>query len=392
MYLCHKLIDEVKMFGSSIRYLTVDLIEIFKSSRAEDFEEKRDRYLASEHEREDSYYYRLDYERMAKMVDFIERYVDSVTCENEMKMEIYFHQDQPAFIDDEVNDGLFNFAYADKIYQFAQRNGLEMRIHTVLWYWHVPQQLKDYLENRSAEDRRRLALAFIRRYMECLRERYPKAYCVDVINEMAADPDELRIHREEGLPVYEYDDEGIRIDYWYQVLGRQYYIEVFRLAREVFGSEVKLFYNDNNEGNREKQQTYRTVVDNLRQYEQAHHVRLLDGLGMQCHFWGSAEENRAMMEQMFSFYTSLGVALQITEFDVSRHSTKAIQEAIFNDFIDVAPRYGIKVFTTWGLNDIVSWYGQDEASLVDVNGNLKPFTEKYLIAFSQKYGQRARKC
>ena len=99
-----------------------------------------------------------------------------------------------------------------------------------------------------------------------------------------------------------------------------------------------------------------------------------------------------MMEQMFSFYTSLGVALQITEFDVSCHSTKAIQEAIFNDFIDVAPRYGIKAFTTWGLNDVVSWYGQDEASLVDVNGDLKPFTEKYLKAFSQKYGQRVRKC
>ena len=79
----------MKKFGSSIRYLTVDLIEIFKSSRPEDFAEKRDRYLASEHEPEDSYYYRLDYGRMAKMVDFIDRYVDSVTCENEMKMEIY---------------------------------------------------------------------------------------------------------------------------------------------------------------------------------------------------------------------------------------------------------------------------------------------------------------
>ena len=146
----------MRMFGSSIRYLTVDLIEIFKSSRAEEFEGKRDRYLASQHEPENSYYYRMDYGRMAKMVDFIDRYLDSVTCENEMKMEIYFHQDQPAFIDDEVNDGLFDFSYADKIYQFAQDNGLNMRIHTILWYWHVPKQLMEYLENRSAEDRRRL--------------------------------------------------------------------------------------------------------------------------------------------------------------------------------------------------------------------------------------------
>ena len=377
----------MKKLGSSIRYLTVDLISIFKSCDAEHFVEERDSYLAAEHQPADSYYYRLDYGRMAKMVAFIDQYLDSVTCENEMKMEIYFNQDQPAFIDDEVNTRLFNFSYADKIYDFAQKNGLDLRIHTILWYWHIPKQLIDYLEKRTAEDKRRLTLAFIRQYMQCLKDRYPKAYCVDVINEMAADPDEIRIHQEEGLPVYEYDDEGIRIDYWYKVLGKHYYIEVFRLAREVFGDQVKLFYNDNNEGNKEKQQTYKTAIDHIRQYEQAHHVRLIDGFGMQCHFWGSAEETRTMMEEMFSFYTKLGVELQITEFDVSNHSTKEIQNAIFNNFIEVASRYGIEVFTTWGLNDVVSWYGQDEASLVDANADLKPFTQKYIETFSNKYSK-----
>lgn len=386
-YICKPITDkrQMKRFGSSIRYLTVDLISIFKTSSPDDFIEKRDSYLTSEHEPADSYYYLMDYERMAKTVDFIEKYLDSVTCENEMKMEIYFRQDQPAFIDDEVNTALFNFTYADKIYQFALENGLDMRIHTILWYWHVPRQLKEYLENRTAEDQRRLALDFIRRYMECLRERYPKAYCVDVINEMAADPDEIRINEEEGLPTYEFDDEGIRIDYWYKVLGKHYYIEVFRLAREVFGDEVKLFYNDNNEGNKEKQKTYQTVIRQIRQYEQEHHIRLIDGFGMQCHFWGSAVENRAFIEDMFSFYTKLDVELQITEFDVCNHSTKEIQSSIFCDFIDIAPRYGIEVFTTWGLNDVLSWYGQDEASLVDSNGDFKSFTQKYIEAFSAKY-------
>lgn len=374
-----------KRFGSSIRYLTVDLIRIFKSSLAEDFIENRDRYLALEHEPADSYYYQMDYDRMAKTIQFIDRYLDSLTCENEMKMEIYFHQDQPAFIDDKVNTALFNFTYADKIYQFAQEHGLDMRIHTILWYWHVPRQLIEYLENRTAEDRRRLALDFIKCYMQCLKDRYPKAYCVDVINEMAADPDEIRISKEEGLPTYEFDDEGIRIDYWYKLLGKHYYIDVFRLAREVFGDQVKLFYNDNNEGNKEKQKTYKTVIDNLRRYEQEHHIRLIDGFGMQCHFWGSAEESWAFMEDMFSFYTTLGVDLQITEFDVCNHSTKEVQTSIFNNFIEVAPRYGIEVFTTWGLNDVLSWYGKDEASLVDSNCDFKPFTKKYLEAFSDKF-------
>ena len=113
--------------------------------------------------------------------------------------------------------------------------------------------------------------------------------------------------------------------------------------------------------------------------------RLIDGFGMQCHFWGSAVEDRDMMERMFSFYTSLGVELQITEFDVSCHSTKTIQDSIFNNFVEVASRFGIEVFTTWGLNDVVSWYGDDEASLVDSNCDFKPFTHKYIETFSNKY-------
>ena len=96
------------------------------------------------------------------------------------------------------------------------------------------------------------------------------------------------------------------------------------------------------------------------------------------------------MEDMFAFYTKLGLELQITEFDVSNHSTKEIQSSIFCDFIDVASSYGIEVFTTWGLNDILSWYGQDEASLVDCNGDLKPFTQKYIEAFSDKFQKNAK--
>ena len=105
----------MKMFGSGISYLTVDLIGIWKTSDEHDFAEKRDRYLSTEKPPDAFYYHQLDYGRMKKIVQFIDRYLDSVTPENEMKMEIYFNQDQPAFIDDEVNTRLFNFYYADKV-------------------------------------------------------------------------------------------------------------------------------------------------------------------------------------------------------------------------------------------------------------------------------------
>ena len=77
--------------------------------------EKRNRYLATENPPDAEYYRHLDYHRVQKMAQFIERYVDSLTPENEMKMVICFHQDQPAFIRDEVNTRLFNFSYADEV-------------------------------------------------------------------------------------------------------------------------------------------------------------------------------------------------------------------------------------------------------------------------------------
>ena len=375
----------MKRFGSSIRYLMVDLINIYKNSTPETFEINRNEYLKNEKEKEDSYFYKIDYDKMTKIVDFIDRYIDSVTCENEMKMECYFNESEPAFINDKVNTKLFNFSYADKIYNFAQENGLDLRIHTIVWYRHIPKQLIEYLETRNSEDKKRLTLDFIRTYMQCLKDRYPNAYCVDVINEMAADPDEIRIYKEEGLPIYEYDDEGIRMDYWYKTLGKHYYIEIFKMAREIFGEDVKLFYNDCNEGNKEKQKIFTTAINNIKEYERQNGVHLIDGFGMQSHYWGSEDESREYMEDLYSFYTSLGLEIQITEFDVSNHSNKEIQNSIFNNFIDVVPKYGIETFTMWGLNDIVSWYGEDEASLVDKNCDLKPFIEKYLKAFSSKY-------
>ena len=374
----------MKRFGCAINYYIVDLLNIWKDSSPETFAVRRDEYLAAANASADSPFCQLDYTRMTKMADFIKRRVDSITCENEMKMEIFFREEQPAFIDDEVNTAMFDFSYADRIYAFACEHGLDVRIHTVLWYNHVPRQLKEYLAGRSEADRKRLTLAFLKAFMQCLRERYPKGYCVDVINEMAADPDELRYMAEEGEPGYEYDEDGIRIDFWYRTLGKDYYLEVLRLAREVFGDDVKLVYNDNNEGNREKQKTVQTVVEKCKTYERETGIRLLDALGMQCHFWGSKEETKEFMEQFFAFYKSLGLELQVTEFDVSNHSTKEIQERIFRDFIEVAPKYGVENFTMWALNDLVSWYAADEPTLVDRDGNEKPVAAKYVEAFAAK--------
>lgn len=104
--------------GTSIRYILVDLIEIYLNN-SEEFILKRDDYLRGIKEPLDSYFYKIDNFKMKKIIEFINENIDSLTCENEMKMECFFNDDEPAFIDDKVNTRLFNFSYADKIYSFA---------------------------------------------------------------------------------------------------------------------------------------------------------------------------------------------------------------------------------------------------------------------------------
>ena len=59
---------DIKMFGSGISYLTIDLIGIWKTSDEHDFAEKRDRYLSTEKPPDAFYYHQLDYGRMKKII------------------------------------------------------------------------------------------------------------------------------------------------------------------------------------------------------------------------------------------------------------------------------------------------------------------------------------
>lgn len=59
----------MKMFGSGISYLTIDLIGIWKTSDEHDFAEKRDRYLSTEKPPDAFYYHQLDYGEEASLVN-----------------------------------------------------------------------------------------------------------------------------------------------------------------------------------------------------------------------------------------------------------------------------------------------------------------------------------
>ena len=151
----------MKEFGSCINYILVDLINIYKNNTPDNFEIEKINYFKKENI-DFLNYYKLDYNKMTKIIDFIDKYVDIITPENEMKISFTINKNEPIFVDDKINDKCFDFKYIDKIYKFARDNNLKMRFHTIIWYKYIPEQLLNYLKDKSKTEKRNLTLLFLK--------------------------------------------------------------------------------------------------------------------------------------------------------------------------------------------------------------------------------------
>src|SRR5580765_3250875 len=145
---------------------------------------------------------------------------NSLTPENSMKM---------APIHPEENR--YNWNDADSLVAFAQRNGLQLRGHTLCWHNQTPQWLfKDSAGNTVTKE---ILLRRLKDHITAVVSRYKgKIYAWDVVNEAISDK----------------PDEYLRPSQWYQICGEDYIAKAFEYAHEADPNAV-LFYNDYNEIN-----------------------------------------------------------------------------------------------------------------------------------------------
>jgi len=239
--------------------------------------------------------------------EFIKKNFNSLTAENVMK---------PALLQPE--EGKFNWAEADKIVDFAQANGMKVRGHTLCWHNQTGEWMfKDSLGNQASKE---LALARLKEHITQVVSRYKgKIYAWDVLNEAIDNVD----------PAI-----GYRVTPWYTICGEEYIVKAFQWAHEADPDAI-LFYNEyNTENPLKREKTYEMLKKMLDQGVP------IDGVGLQGH-WniaspkhvgqldqpgvgdldipGSSED--AIRESIDKF-SSLGLAVQITELDVSIYTSK----------------------------------------------------------------------
>jgi endo-1,4-beta-xylanase len=268
------------------------------------------------------------------------KHFNSITAEYQMKMRSILPFSQ------HPSDDIFCFENADKIVDFALKNDRIVRGHTLIWHKSTPGWFfRKPGGNLLSRDE---LLGRMRTYIRTIVTHFKgKVHSWDVVNEAVAD-----------------DTNTYRNNLWYKIIGADYIEKAFVWAHEADPDSL-LYYNDYFAvfpPKREK--IYKIIKDLLSKGIPVH------GIGIQAHWdlnWPKIDEIKSTIEK----FTSLGVAVQFTELDVSIYSFKDFNKK-YHDLPEnleyqQAVRYGaifelfrqhrdvIAGVTLWGIADDHTW-------------------------------------
>ncbi len=281
--------------------------------------------------------------------DLLAEQVDSLVAENAMKWQVI----HPRAGNDASS---YNFYGADAIVAYAKEHGMLVRGHTLVWHQQTPAWVFRGGGSGGGAATRPEVLERLKNHIDTLLKRYSGAvYAWDVVNEAIS------------------DDGSWRTDSpWFRAAGDDqdgdgipdYIVLAFRYARAA-DPAAKLFYNDYNLESEAKLEKAYDLVRVLKQRG------LIDGVGIQGH-WSIYDPDPETVRREIDRLGSLGVAVQITELDLSVYrwgdnsslpSLPADREkkqaerygALFRVFREEAQAGRLTGVTFWGIADDHTW-------------------------------------
>ncbi len=216
--------------------------------------------------------------------ELIIKQFNSVTPENAMKMgPIHPEPDRYAW------------DAPDAIVAFAQKNGMKVRGHTLCWHNQTPKWF--FTDANGNQVTREVLLERLKQHITAVVGRYKgKIYAWDVVNEAVPDT---------GTAIY-------RNSRFYEIIGEDYIEKAFEYAHAADPAAM-LFYNDYNTESKAKREKIFQLLKKLKDKKVP-----VDGVGLQGH-WSVYEPSAEELQESVSRFASLGLAVQITELDVSVH-------------------------------------------------------------------------
>ncbi|WP_440111507.1 endo-1,4-beta-xylanase [Paenibacillus sp. QZ-Y1] len=277
----------------------------------------------------------------------LSKHFNSLTATYEMK---------PKFMS--PSKGVYEFEAADQYVQFAEKHGMGVRGHALLWHIDAAEWM--FKDDQGNPASRELLLSRIQNYVETVMTRYKgKIYAWDVVNEAIADSNG--------------DANGLRKSPFYELIGPDYIEKTYEFARAA-DPDAKLYYNEYFTEIPEKREHMYQLVKRLKE------KGLIDGVGLQSHY-NLESPPIEEIEKTINLFADLGLDIQITELDVDSgipfgddmSEEVAVKQAYrFKELLDLYQKHSdvISSVTLWGLQDEKSYNNQ--AMLFDSALKAKP--------------------
>lgn len=275
---------------------------------------------------------------------------NSVTCENAMKPDATLSQKKSQEEGKLVVE--FN-AESVKMMEWAKKNGISMRGHTLVWYSQTPEWIfhKDFDPKADFVDRKEMLSrmeSMIKQTFEKLEELgyIDLFYAYDVVNEAWM------------------ENGSMRDNNWKKIIGDDYLWYAFYYADKYAPETIDLYYNDYNE-----QFKTQTLVDFVNTLVDKKGNYLIDGVGFQAHLYTT--DNLDQYFKTMDAIAETGLKIQLTELDVCLGKYQAPQKAtdenlerqrkfyydLINGIFERVDSGAVKMdaLTFWGFADNMSW-------------------------------------
>ncbi|HEY6922472.1 MAG TPA: endo-1,4-beta-xylanase [Steroidobacteraceae bacterium] len=258
------------------------------------------------------------------------KYWNQITPENEAKWGSVQGSSQTTF----------NWAPLDAIYNFAQTNGYKFKFHNLVWGAQQPSFLGSLTQAQQ--------LAAVQTWINAAGARYPKSWAVDVVNEPLHTP-----------PSYIAALGGAGTTGW------DWVINTFQMARKAFPNSQLLINEFGTENDANARSQYLQIIALLKARG------LIDGIGVQAHFFNLDSMNAAQMKTALDSYQTAGLPVYLSELDITGGGTDAGQLAQFQALFPVMWQHPVvQGITTWGF--VVGQTWATGTGLLNADGTERP--------------------
>ena len=216
--------------------------------------------------------------------ELIKKQFNSITAENVMKMGPIHPE-----------ENVYNWDDADKLVDFAVANEIKIRGHALCWHLQTPNWM--FKDKNGKDVSKEILLERLKKHITKVVSRYRgKIYAWDVVNEAIDDGNSMHYRNSD----------------WYRICGEEYILKAFEYAHAA-DPKALLFYNDYNTEQPNKRDKVYTLLKKLIDSGIPIH-----GVGLQAH-WSLNSPTEQELRDAIEKYSSLGLAIQITELDISVH-------------------------------------------------------------------------